>query len=351
MADAPAPVPAPAEAAEHQRQQQQQPAPTAARAPHRENISIAFSRSQYATPSSDHTIPGSKPGHRMLRMGRQHQPPDALYNHLSHGLVAPGGCVTTAATNGGYFHHNCPEPWNGTADHPSPPGGNYVLHTKNGGKRHYDEPSGFCSEPTWQPSKRLVGPVPEEERRHLPHRRGRGVYNLSDRWIHPDAADALARREEAVQRVQAHGGKAKVAGPPDHTLEELSLWVRTPGMASSGAAAPADDAKPAVAIKTGERKRLLRPHHAGQNSINAAHAPLTHPPPPVVLEEFNDDVILPAIGYGVPPPRCTAAEADAVAQYHREKRVRHILATQRAATSASGTRAADMQAVRELPNW
>ncbi|CAM66481.1 conserved hypothetical protein [Leishmania infantum JPCM5] len=324
--------------------------------PH-ETISIAFTHSQYATPCHDHTVPGSTPGHRLRRLGRRHQPADILHNHLNHALVAHSGVVTTAKSGGGYYHHHCSDPWEGTADHPAPPGGNCVLHTKNGGKRHFDEPTGLFSEPVWHPSRRVILPPQVHARPPATQRRGRGVYNTTDGWIHPDAEAAQVRREEEAVRQHSRGGKAQVARPPDHTLEELSMWVRTGKGSGVGAAGPSSEAQEAApaavtaAANGRERKRHLLPHHKTNTSMVSAVAPLTGPPPPKVLADYNDSQVLPAIGQGVAMQRCTAAEADALAQRQREKRVQHLLQTMRAAAAESETRAADIQAVRELPSW
>ncbi|CBZ24774.1 conserved hypothetical protein [Leishmania mexicana MHOM/GT/2001/U1103] len=324
--------------------------------PH-ETIAIAFTHSQYPTPCHDHTVPGSTPGHRLRRLGRQHQPADILHNHLNHALVAHSGVVTTATSSGGYYHYHCSDPWEGNADHPAPPGGNYVLHTKNGGKRHFDEPMGFFSEPVWHPSKRVILPPQEHERLPAAQRRGRGVYNTTDGWIHPDAEEAQARREEEAVRQYARGGKAQVARPPDHTLEELSMWIRTGKGSDVGAAGPSSEAQEATpvaatAVANGRKgKRHLLPHHKTNTPMVSAVAPFTGPPPPKVLADYNDSQMLPAIGQGVAMQRCTAAEADALARRQHEKRVQHMLQTMRAAAAESETRAADIQAVRQLPNW
>ncbi|KAG5484352.1 hypothetical protein LSCM4_07918 [Leishmania orientalis] len=306
----------------------------------RETISVAFAQSQYATPCHDHTIPGSTPGHRLRRLGRRHQPADILYNHLSHALVA----------------HNGGEPWQGNAEHPKPPGGNFVLHTKNGGKRHFDEPTGFVSERLWKPSKRVIVPPNEQERPHTANRRGRGVYNTSDGWIHPDAEEALRRREEEALRQHARSRKAQVAGPPNHTLEELSMWIRTRTGTDAGAAGPSEahtatSAATATAANGGRGKRHLLPRHKASAPVISAVAPITEPPPPKVLADYSDILMLPAIGQGMSLQHSRAAEAESLAQSHRDKRVRQMLQAARAATAASSTRAADIQAVRELPNW
>jgi hypothetical protein len=313
----------------------------------RDNISIAFTDSQYPTPYTDQTIPGSTPGHRELRLGRQHQPPDITYNHLSHALVAHGDGQSCTA-----------EPWEGNAHHPCPPGGNYVLHTKNGGKRHYDEASGMLSEQPWKPSKRLVFPLQEDERRVVPHRRGRGVYNTDDGFIHPDAEEAQRQREWTEERLREHGGKARVSGPPDHTLEDLGM-VHQPRrqqrqqqqpLASeaapvkrSGSSSPPDDANGGSGTS----------HTVCSNAAFAkvsAHA--------ATLDEgrkennaYNGQSLLPSTGAGVPLPRGMAAEAAAVALSHRDARMRCALYLRNKTLSATATRAADVQAVRELPNW
>ncbi|AIN96504.1 hypothetical protein LPMP_130750 [Leishmania panamensis] len=317
----------------------------------RETIAIAFTHSQYATPCHDHTVPGSTPGHRLRHLGRRHQPPDILYNHLNHALVAHSGGITVTKSGGGHDYYHCTEPWEGNADHPTPPGGNHILHTKNGGKRHFDEPTGFFSEKPWQPSKRVIVPPQGYDQSHTAHRRGRGVYNTTDGWIHPDA-------EEAAVRQHARGGKAQVPRPPDHTLEELSMWIRTErGSGGGGAAGSPSEAHEAasVAITTaasgGKGKRHLLPHYTTSTPVISSVAPLTGPPPPKALADYNDSQMLPAISQGVELQRCTAAEATDLAQYHREKRVQRMWQTMRAAVAESDTRSADIQAVRELPNW
>ncbi|KAG5484046.1 hypothetical protein LSCM1_05900 [Leishmania martiniquensis] len=307
----------------------------------RETISIAFTRSQYATPCHDHTIPGSTPGHSLRRLGRRHQPTGILYDHLSHALVA----------------HSSGDPWKGNADHPAPLGGNFVLHTKNGGKRHFDEPTGFFSERSWKPSKRACVPPDELARPHTASRRGRGVYNTSDGWIHPDAEEAWRRREEEALRQHARGRKAQVAQPPDHTLEELSMWIRTGRENDGGVAGPSSEphAVPSSATTTAAdgrtRRRHLRPHHKAGAPIISAAAPLTGLPPPKALADYHDSWTLPAIGPGMPSRHSNAAEAEALAQYHHDKRIRQMMQAERAAAAASRTRAADIQAVRELPHW
>ncbi|GET86936.1 hypothetical protein, conserved [Leishmania tarentolae] len=323
-----------------------------------ETIAIAFTHSQYATPCHDHTVPGSTPGHRLRRQGRRHQPAAILYNHMNHALIARSGVITTEKSSGGYYHHHCTDPWAGNAKHPAPPGGNYVLHTKNGGKRHFDEPTGFFSEAMWHPAKRVILPPQGYERLPAARQRGRGVYNTTDGWIHPDAEEARARREEEAVRQHARGGKAQVARPPDHTLEELSMWIRTGegrGASPAGPSSEAQEATPeaARAAANGRQggKLHLLPHHKASRPIVSAVAPPTGPPPPKILADYTDCQFLPTIGQGVPMQRCTAAEADALAQRQREKLVQHTLETMRAAAAESETRAADIQAVRELPNW
>lgn len=308
----------------------------------RDDISIAFTQSHYPTPYTDHAIPGSTPGHRLLRLGRQYQPEDILYNHLSHALIAHGDGSNSTAT-----------PWEGNADHPNPPGGNYILHTKNGGKRHYDEPSGRFSEQPWQPSKRMIAPLQEEERCVVPQRRGRGVYNTDDGYIHPDAEEARRQREWAEQRRREHGGKARVDGPPDHTLTELGLVQQQsmpPVTASTGIRASSSfHVAAAAADATSDTGLPKEKQDATTSSKNARAA--------VVDEDagrnkaYNGRALLPSVGAGVPPARGTAVEADAVAVHHRDQRMRCALHERNKAAAATATRAADAQSVRELPNW
>ncbi|KAG5509569.1 hypothetical protein JKF63_06274 [Porcisia hertigi] len=322
----------------------------------RETISIAFTSSQYATPCCDHTVPGCRPGHRVRRLGRQHQPPEILCNHLNHSLVAHSGVITTPMPSGGHYHYHCIEPWEGNADNLTPPGGNYVLNTKNGGKRHYDEYMGFLSEAQWKPSKRMIVPPQEQEqsRPHAVHRRGRGVYNVSDCWIHPDAEEAQARREKEVMRQHIRGGKAQVPRPPDHTLEELSMWIRSGKESGGDASGPSSEVKEAAcAVKTRsasgdhEKRHLLR-NNKSSAAISAAAAPLTGEPRQRILANYIE-CNLPSIGQMAPPKRGTANEADVLEQYHRERRVQHLRATMRATAAAEATRVADIKAVQELP--
>lgn len=171
----------------------------------RDDISIAFSRSNYATPYNDQSIPGSKPGHRLRRLGRQHQPDEVLYNHLSHALIAYGDPTARSTTDAP----------------PMPPSLNFILNTKHGGKRHFDEPRCPTMQP-WVPSKRVLLPLRQEDRIFIPDCKARGIYNLEDRYRHPDADDALRQRERQAARQQM--GRALVPKPFDHSPVDLGMW-------------------------------------------------------------------------------------------------------------------------------
>ncbi|KPI88661.1 hypothetical protein ABL78_2265 [Leptomonas seymouri] len=314
----------------------------------RDNISIAFTQSQYPTPYTDQTIPGSTPGHRLLHLGRQHQPADVLYNHLSHALIAHGDCSSLGVGSS--------MPWEGNADNPSPPGGNYILHSKNGGKRHYDELSGMFSERPWQPSKRVIEPLREDERRLVPSRRGRGVYNLADCLIHPDAEVAEQQRAQAEKRELEHFGRAHVCGPPDHTLAELGMWrpeqqqqqrkaATTAGARERGGASASPSTAVAAAPVDGAPTKKNTPKvETGPRVVSEAECRIEN-------RAYYGQVLLPSVGAGVPPPRSTAAEADAVADYHRDQHMRCVLHLRKEGLTAAATRAADVQSVRALPDW
>ncbi|KPA76467.1 hypothetical protein ABB37_07781 [Leptomonas pyrrhocoris] len=314
-----------------------------------DHIAIAFTQSQYPVPYTDQSIPGSTPGHRLRRLGRQHQPDDILYNHLSHALIAHGDCSSHDAVNA--------TPWEGNADHPHPPGGNYVLHSKNGGKRHYDELSGMYSELPWQPSKRMIWPLQEDERRLVPHRRGRGIYNNTDCFIHPDAEAAQKQREQDGERQRDRGCRAHVCGAPDHTLAELGMMYeqqqRKP-KESTSVVRPSEGSAPSpssstVAVAAAATADGAPATPAKKDARTAAAA--------VVVEDgvrnkaYYGLTLLPSVGPGVPPPRSTVAEAEAVAEYHRDQHMRSTMHLQKETLSAKATRAADVQSVRELPNW
>lgn len=303
----------------------------------RDTISIAFTQSQYPTPYTDQTIPGSTPGHRLRHLGRQHQPLDILYNHLSHALVA----------------HGDGDVYGNTARCPAPPGGNYVLHNKNGGKRHFDELSGMGSEQPWQPSKRIVFPLRDGEtsdgqRRVVPQRRGRGVYNADDGFLHPDAEAAIQQREQAEVRRREHGGKARVGGPRDHKLADLGMVQQ-----EQQAAPPKHGSSPCASLLApqGSSQIVDGVLHSSKSSSNVKDGLPEAAADAVELRAYNGQSLLPSCGPNVPPARGSAAEADAVAEYHRNQRMRVVLGHRKETVAASATRAADAQSVRELPNW
>ncbi|KAH9600124.1 hypothetical protein LSM04_003292 [Trypanosoma melophagium] len=170
------------------------------------DISIAFKNSAYATPYGDNTIPGNRPGHCCMRLGRDFAPDPITKSSLATDLHVPGNGL-------GPFGHVYSTDLN-NVQHAlclrGVEGDNYVLDSMHGGRRHFDEPRGY--EAAWIPSMRQLSPPMPEALWRSPRRRGHGVFN-------PTMYSVEARDTALLQGK----GKAVVPRPPDHTVLELGL--------------------------------------------------------------------------------------------------------------------------------
>ncbi|ESL08850.1 hypothetical protein TRSC58_03441 [Trypanosoma rangeli SC58] len=181
----------------------------------RDDISIAFRNSAYATPYGDNTIPGNHPGCRHEHLGRQYAPQPINKSSLMTDLHVPGcglgrhGPVLPADINN-HVRYTLLQRDNHNS--------NYVLDSERGGKRHYEEER--AAEKVWLPSLRQLGPPIPEALLRPPQRRAFGVYNHV--VAGPGLKAMMERRDREAARERI--GKAHVCGVPDHRPTDLGLY-------------------------------------------------------------------------------------------------------------------------------
>ncbi|ORC86111.1 uncharacterized protein TM35_000301510 [Trypanosoma theileri] len=171
-----------------------------------QDMSIAFKNSNYATPYGDNTIPGNHPGHRSLRLGRDYAPDPITKSSLANDLHVPGNGLGPS----GHVYPNDLNNVQHTLCLRGVEGGNYVLDSANGGRRHFDELRGYESE--WTPSLRQLSPPVPESLARGQRRRGFGRFN-----------PAVGGVEGKNVSSEFHKGKAIVPRPPDHDVVDLGL--------------------------------------------------------------------------------------------------------------------------------
>ncbi|EPY23206.1 hypothetical protein STCU_07820 [Strigomonas culicis] len=247
----------------------------------RDTIQLAFKDSQYATPYTDHSIPGDHPMKlpQHEHLGRDHAPAPVTASHMYNNMEVmskevlqqqqqPSGTRVRAAGNAS------------EATAPSY-GCGYILNTNHNGRRHYDEERG-TEEPWvgagWVPHKAYAPPPPlqQETTRHAP-RKGRGVYGEAGRT----PAEVAAREAAAHQRDRDFlgGRRCYVPPPPGHSHIELGLWHlsgRVPAAppAMEGESAPVvdkavDAVKPATPVMDKPQEALAATTPTPQPSSGA----------------------------------------------------------------------------------
>nr|CCC95000.1 conserved hypothetical protein [Trypanosoma congolense IL3000] len=232
----------------------------------RENISIAFHMSNYATPYGDSQIPGNHPGHRLKRLGRQFAPDpingDALRSDLH--AIDTGICQyrQVAQTD----QNNVKNLMLSRGAH-NP---NYVLDSVRGGRRHFGELRGKEQHAC---GRRALGPPPGAEASVAVCGRAPGVYNYNRNGA---LVDAMFEGRERRSRLEK-AGKAMVGRPLDHNPLYLGFFYAPSGepthktRAASETAPPAEPTPPAEVVCT--------PAVEAEAELDADIQPL----PPVVI--------------------------------------------------------------------
>ncbi|CCW66804.1 unnamed protein product [Phytomonas sp. Hart1] len=230
----------------------------------RDDISIAFTKSNYYPPYGDQEIPGSRPADLRAffgrKLGRRYAPVPLNAGCLNNALIATAPftpldaipavpevlqrpqktyqyeLITTPREPNDIKDEETQGIAKSTSERPCLMGvTNYIFNTRNGGRRHYfPDICSFSKSSTEDlgsqiPKKDPMPPPAEVSSSYLcplsgrfGTRKGRGVYNFDTDSPSPPVREALAERER--ERAQAEAGRALVAKPLDHSLIDLGLW-------------------------------------------------------------------------------------------------------------------------------
>ncbi|EPY28728.1 hypothetical protein AGDE_10312 [Angomonas deanei] len=307
----------------------------------RDNISVAFSQSQYPTPYGDNTIPGNHPGVRQRHMGRAAAPyPDTSLNTALE--VRPYPYDPHAVKEEAVLREHLQEiRERGDMNHSKEPsyGGRYILNSTNGGRRHYNEER--SGEQVWAPSKAYVPPPGQDKEERLP-RKGKGVYNYgkSDDQLTQQAQTALQRREERTQNT----GRQYVVPPPDHNRVQLGMA----NLFTSGHTAATTAQPEAAPVKDGSVDILVIEDTTSKAAPSRPAEPVLSRP----QETFSTSTA--PVGYA--PGRSTYVSSSRPQPERMEYKQESRAAKQEFKQSVKREKEYDnkrteVETVRNLPNW
>lgn len=331
----------------------------------RDSIALAFSESNYATPYTDNSIPGCTPGHRVMRLGRQHCPVPNQ-SQLTHALTAPYVQGVTEGEGNGCSYQLLQTGLAGRSVYR--PGGptrddylhseNYILNSKNCGRRHYDEERGM--EAQYRPSYRLLDTPVGDTR--APVRKGVGVYNYgcgTTYGLHPDAINAREMRAKA-ELDKKKQSKAIVAGPSDHSMIELGLCHYMSGAkysykrstqerrehsAASGALPPINVASPPSPAPT------QMPEGKTSGAGTQYRCSTTDELPIALGLTFNSPSMNERSGIGARPYLSGVRPSQDAPDYLVERQMRSERRAAAQSNAVANDRREEVMAVRRLPDW
>ncbi|CBH17343.1 uncharacterized protein TEOVI_000779700 [Trypanosoma equiperdum] len=239
----------------------------------RDNISIAFHKSEYATPYGDNTIPGNHPGYRHKRLGRQYAPDPVNRDSLRVDFYAPGNGVRLV-------NALAPSDFNSMQNlllARDARNNNYVLDSVRGGRRHFCETRG--AEERHLRMRRALNSPTSGRAELVPSCRAPGMYNYERGG--PLVQAMLQNRER--QKMLQEAGKAMVAGPPNHNPLYLGFMFSLPSIQATNSqveplavettdqVGPTDTCDSATAVAKAEETTKLPSPTPG--------LPLEHSPP------------------------------------------------------------------------
>ncbi|CCW61863.1 unnamed protein product [Phytomonas sp. EM1] len=256
----------------------------------RDDISIAFTKSNYYPPYGDQEIPGSRPADLRSffgrKLGRRYAPAPLNSGCLNNALIATGALTPLhpipavpevlrkpQRAFSPELHDPPRQPKEDsihietqgiaaklTGERPCLLGvPNFIFNTRNGGRRHFTSPTHLSFQPPEEGRDTLKnqgGRLRNKQSVQSPvgilgsrlhplsmrfrTRKGRGVYNFDTNSPTRPACEALADRER--ERAQAEAGRALVPKPLDHSLIELGLWslIYPTGLTPSYTSIPQD---------------------------------------------------------------------------------------------------------------